>query len=395
MSEAWLSIIGLNDDGLAGLSVAGRNAIDNADSIFGGARHLKLVGAGERGCPWPVPFSVEQVLAMRGTQVVVLASADPFWHGVGGSLSEHLQPDEWTAFPAPSSFSLAASRLGWRLEETVCFGLHAAPFSRLRGVLSKGVRAICLVRDGEAVAQLAQWLVDHDFGPSGLTVLEGLGGANERIRAQISNRYSLSDVKYPVSVAIECDGPGGLSRACGLNDDLFEHDGQITKQPVRAMTLSALAPKPGEVLWDIGAGSGSISIEWLLTAPGTSAWALESDATRAERIHRNGERFGLEQRLDVIEATAPDGLHELPVPDAVMVSGGASEALFQALWSILPAGCRIVANAVTLESEALFSQWAASKGGSLLRLEMSRAHPLGAKRGWRAAMPIVQWSVTT
>lgn len=393
MSEVWLSIIGINDDGLSGLSVASRNAIDNADSIFGGSRHLKLVGAGERGLPWPVPFSIEQVLARRGKQVVVLASGDPFWYGVGGSLSEHLEPDEWTVFPAPSSFSLVASRLGWRLEETVCLGLHAAPFSRLRGVLSKGVRAICLVRDGDAVAQLAQWLVAHDFGSSRLTVLEELGGANERIRTQMSNQYSLSDVKYPVSVAIDCDGAGGLSRACGLNDDLFEHDGQITKQPIRAMTLSALAPKPGEILWDIGAGSGSISIEWLLAAPGSRAWALESDTTRAERIHRNGERFGLEHRLNVIQTTAPDGLHNLPVADAVMVSGGASEALFEALWAVLPAGCRVVANAVTLESESLFSQWATSKGGSLLRLEMSRAHPLGSKRGWRAAMPIVQWSV--
>ncbi|MEO9876476.1 MAG: precorrin-6y C5,15-methyltransferase (decarboxylating) subunit CbiE [Anderseniella sp.] len=394
MSDAWLSIVGINDDGLSGLSVASRNAIDNADSIFGGSRHLKLVGAGERGFPWPVPFSVDQVIARRGEQVVVLASGDPFWYGAGGSLSEHLEPDEWTVFPAPSSFSLAASRLGWRLEETVCFGLHAAPFTRLRAVLSKGVRAICLVRDGDAVAQLAQWLVAHDFGPSRLTVLEALGGADERIRTQISDQYSLSDVNYPVSVAIDCEGPGGLSRACGLNDDLFEHDGQITKQPIRAMTLSALAPKPGEVLWDIGAGSGSIAIEWLLAAPGTRAWALESDTARAGRIHCNGERFGLEHRLNVIETTAPDGLHNLPPADAVMVSGGASEALFEALWTILPVGCRIVANAVTLESETLFSQWAASKGGSLLRLEMSRAHPLGSKRGWRAAMPIVQWSVT-
>ncbi|MCB1381669.1 MAG: precorrin-6y C5,15-methyltransferase (decarboxylating) subunit CbiE [Notoacmeibacter sp.] len=391
MADPWLTIIGIGEDGL---SLPARAAVAQADSIFGGPRHLELAQAGAKGRPWPVPFSVDPVLAERGRRTVVLASGDPFWFGAGSSLVAHLQPGEWTAMPSPSVFSHAAARLGWRLEETHCLGLHAAPFERLVPVLSNGVKAICLVRDGAAAGHLAHWLDANGFGASELTVLEALGGPRERVRATRADGYALEDVAHPVAVAIDAKGSGGLSRASGLPDDLFAHDGQITKRPVRALTLSALAPRPGEVLWDIGAGSGSVSIEWLLAAAGTRSFALEADAERADRAAMNAERFGLGHRLTLVHARAPDGLADLPRPDAVFIGGGANDALLDALFAVVPAGTRIVANAVTLETESLLAHWAGQKGGTLLRIELAEARPLGSKRGWRSAMPVVQWSTT-
>lgn len=355
--------------------------------IFGGPRHLALVGAGDRGQAWPVPFDVAPVLAFRGRAVVVLASGDPFWFGAGGSLMAHLAAGEWVSHPAPSTFQLAANRLGWRLEEVRCLGLHAAPFARLRPVLGRGVRAICTLRDGAAVADLAGWLAANGHPGARLTVLERLGGPGERI----SVGAIPADVGGPVSVAIEATDPG-LPGASGLPDDLFQHDGQITKRPVRALTLSALGPPPGEVLWDIGAGSGSIGIEWLL-AGGARVEALEADPVRAARARGNVEAFGLAHRHRLTEARAPEGLEGLPAPDAVFVGGGASEALLARLWEIMPAGCRLVMNAVTIETEALVLDWSARQGGDLLKIELSEPAPIGRKRGWRAALPILQWSV--
>lgn len=388
-----MTIVGLGEDGLNGLTGASRAALDRAEVIFGGPRHLELAQAGDRGRPWPVPFSVQPVLDLRGHPVAVLASGDPFWHGVGGTLAPHLARDEWRAFPAPSTFSLIAARLGWRLEETLCLGLHAAPFARLVPLLAPGVRAICLMRDGAAVVLLAEWLILQGFGPSNLTVLEALGGSRERIRSTTADAFALSDIAAPVAVAIEAQGTPGLPRSSGLPDALFAHDGQITKRPVRALTLSALAPRPGELLWDIGAGSGSVSVEWALSAPGARAIAIEPRTDRAGNIRTNAERFGLTHRIEVIEGRAPDALRILPSPDCVFVGGGGSEALLQWLWARLSPGTRLVANAVTLETEALLSKWHADKGGDLLRVELSEAAPLGRMRGWDRARPVTQWSV--
>lgn len=394
MSDPWLSIIGIGEDGLNGLTNASRAALDRAEVIFGGPRHLELAQAGGRGRPWPVPFSVAPVLACRGQKVAVLASGDPFWHGAGGALAAHLAPGEWQAFPAPSTFSLAAARLGWRLEETLCLGLHAAPFERLVPLLAPGERAICLLRDGAAAGALAGWLTARGFGPSALTVLEALGGPRERLRHARAESFDLAEVSAPVAVAIEAQGAPGLPRASGLPDDLFAHDGQITKRPVRALTLSALAPRPGQLLWDIGAGSGSISVEWSLLAPGTRALAVEPRPDRAANIRTNASDFGLDHRIEVIEGTAPGVLNGLHAPDAVFLGGGASEAVLTALWETLPQGTRLVANAVTLETEALLTQWQAAQGGSLLRIELAEAATLGRMRGWDRARPVVQWSVT-
>lgn len=373
-----------------GLSKASHAALAAADIVFGGPRHLALAEVGNRGQAWPVPFSVEPVLALRGRPVVVLASGDPFWFGAGSRLAAHLALDEFRTYPAPSTFSLAAARLGWRLEEVECFGLHAAPFTQLMPALVDGGRIICLLRDGLAAGALAEWLAAHGFGASRLHVLEALGGERERLRTMVADNYDLDDVAAPVAIAIEMIGMGGLPRTPGLPDNSFTHDGQITKAPVRALTFSALAPRRGELLWDIGAGSGSIAVEWCLA--GGKAIAVETRADRAANIRANALAFGVTDRLGVIEGIAIDALTTLPLPAAVFIGGGANEALFAALWAMLPTGTRVVANAVTLETEALLASWHAKAGGSLLRIELANAAPLGAMRGWVPARPVVQWS---
>lgn len=391
MSDPWLAIIGLGEDGPAGLTAASLDALARAEVIFGGPRHLALVGAAGRGRAWPVPFDLAPVLALRGQRVAVLASGDPFWFGAGGALGAELARGEWQAFPAPSTFSHAAAALGWRLEEVHCLGLHAAPFARLRPVLGQGVRAICLLRDAAAVAGLCAWLVAEGFGASGLVILEALGGPRARLRPLRADQVPPADIASPVAVAITGEGPG-LSRASGLPDDLFAHDGQITKRPVRALTLSALAPRAGEVLWDIGAGSGAVGIEWLL-AGGGQCHAVEADAARGARARANAESFGVAHRYSLLARRAPEGLEALPPPDAVFVGGGAVDPLLARLWALMAPGTRLVANAVTLETESLLVAWAGARGGTLLRVALSEAAPLGSRRGWRAALPIVQWSV--
>ena len=385
-----MTIIGLTEDGLAGLSLASRQALGQAEIIFGAPRHLAL--AQVQGRAWDVPFSVDPVLAERGRRVVVLASGDPFWHGVGGSLMAHLQAADWVSHPAPSTFALAANALGWRMEEVICLGLHAAPLTRLRPVLARGQRVICLLRDGDAVAELAAYLTAQGFGLSALHVMESLGGPRARITKTVAQQEK-GRFAAPVAVAIECNGRG-MPRASGLPDEMFAHDGQITKRPIRALTLSALAPRGGEVLWDLGAGSGSVSIEFLLAAPASIAHAVEADATRAEGALGNAHSFGLAHRWHLHQGKALDVLAHLPDPDVVFVGGGADAGLVAALWARLPKGARLVMNAVTLESEALLYASHALYGGELWRFDMAQAAPLGTKQGWQASRPVVQWSVT-
>lgn len=384
---------------MAGLSPASRAAVAEARVLIGAPRHLGLVpleasGAAER-VEWPAPFAagVERLLALRGRPVVMLASGDPFWFGAGSVLARHLAPGEWAALPAPSVFGLAAAKLGWALERTHCAGLHAAPFTRLRRHLAPGAQALVLVRDGAAVGALADWLVAHGFGASTLHVLEALGGPNERVRTVCAAAHGLDDVRHPVAVGIVAAAARHAAMPCtaGLPDDLFAHDGQLTKRPLRALTLSALAPRPGERLWDIGAGSGSIGIEWLLSHPANTAIGFEADPRRAERARANAWALGAD-RLSVLTGRAPAVLEGQPLPDAVFIGGGLSNVLLDALWQRLAPCTRVVANAVTLESEALLAQWQAVHGGSLLRVELAEAAPLGRRRGWKAAYPVVQWS---
>jgi precorrin-6Y C5,15-methyltransferase (decarboxylating) len=390
MANPWLTIIGIGEDGLAGLSEASRKALGQAEVVFGGERHLALAGVGNRGRPWPMPFDADSVLSCRGRATAVLASGDPFWHGVGGTLAEKLEVGEWIAHSAPSTFSLVAARLGWRLESVVCLGLHAAPIERLVPHLTRGTRVICLVRDADAISALAQWLTQRGWGASPLWTLSALGGPRECIRQQRADGYAADRGENLVAVALEARGSQGIARSSGLSDDRFVHDGQITKRPMRALALSALEPRPGERLWDIGAGSGSISVEWALS--GGTAIAVEAREDRAANIRSNASAFGLTHRITVIQGTAPDILSGLETPDAVFIGGGLNSAMFDSVWSRLETGTRLVAHAVTLETEALLADFHQRHGGELMRVEIAHAGALGKYRSWAAARPVVQWS---
>jgi precorrin-6Y C5,15-methyltransferase (decarboxylating) len=392
----WLTIIGIGEDGPDGLALAARQALAQAQLVMGAARHLALLPTLD--CPvleWPVPFAdgAPLLLKQRGRRVVLLASGDPFWFGAGSVVTAQLTPGEWTAYPAPSCFTLAAARLGWAIERTACIGLHATPLARIRPHLAPDGHIIALLRDGAAVQELADYLDKLGFGASRLHVLEALGGPRERIRSAPASDMGFTDIAHPVAVGIACAGDGiTLPCASGLPDMLFAHDGQITKSPVRALTLSALAPRAGEWLWDIGAGSGSIAIEWLLAHPANRATAFEADPVRATRATANAAALGVD-RLKVITGRAPAILPDA-APDAVFIGGGLSDTLLAHLFVRLAPGTRLVANAVTLESEALLARAHGEKGGDLLRIELADAAPLGSRRGWRAHYPLVQWSVT-
>lgn len=362
---------------------------------MGSERHLSLLP--DMSAPrikWPVPFAdgIAHLKTLKGQRVAVLASGDPFWFGAGSVIACNFPSSDWRAFPGPSTFSLAACRLGWALEKVLCLGLHAAPLTRLRPHLAAGRQVLVLLRNGEAVQELADYLEQQGFGQSTLTAFEALGGPREkvtRLRVQDAGRHSFA---HPVCVALEVAGIGpALPCASGLEDTLFESDGVMTKRPVRAVTLSSLAPKPGELLWDIGAGSGSVAIEWLLSHPGCQAIAIEPRTDRVAFIQSNAQNFGVD-RLEVVAGQAPDVLAGLATPDAVFVGGGLSEDMIAALRACLPAGTRVVANAVTLEGEALLTRLQADRGGVLMRIEIATGHPLGSKRGWKPAYPVVQWS---
>ncbi|MDO5648579.1 precorrin-6y C5,15-methyltransferase (decarboxylating) subunit CbiE [Paracoccus sp. (in: a-proteobacteria)] len=395
MIDPWVTLIGIGEDGLTGLSDASRTALDAAEIIIGGPRHLALAGAGDRGREWPVPFDVAPVLALRGRAVAVLVSGDPFWFGAGASLTAHLTPGEWVAHPAPSCFSLAAAVMGWAVQNTACAGLHAAPFTRLRPHLTRGCRIIATLRDGNAPRDLAAWLVEQGFGAMQMTVLERLGGPQERRRQTRAKAFDLTDIAAPVVVALngaELPRGLGLSAAPGRPTAAFHHDGQITKSPIRALTLAALQPRPDALLWDIGGGSGSVSVEWALS--GGRAICIEPRADRMANITANCDDFGVAHRVQRITGAAPDALRGLPEPDAVFVGGGGNAAMFDLILSCLPIGARLVANAVTIDTEALLMALHKQHGGDLLRIDIAGSAPLGRMRGWQPARPVVQWALT-
>lgn len=394
-AKPWLTIVGLGEDGPEGLSAASLAALQEAEVIMGAKRHLGLLpDVTAELVEWPVPFADGLAIlnGFKGRQTVALASGDPFWHGAGSAITRALTPSEWRALPGSGMLSLAAARLGWPLETTPSFGLHAAPFARLRPHLASGQRILATMRDGEVVNLLAHWLTDQGFGATQIHVLQALGGPRERVFT-IRADEGTNEAAHPVSVGLEIAGDGAsIPLASGRPDVLFENDGQITKRPVRALTLSALAPKHGEHLWDIGGGSGSIAIEWLMSHPSLSATAFEINPDRAARIKENADSFGL--TLNVVSGAAPKTLEGQNAPDAIFIGGGISEEMLAWIWANIPAGTRLVANGVTLEAEALIAKWHADKGGDLMRIELAQSNPLGRKRGWKSSYPIVQWSVT-
>jgi precorrin-6Y C5,15-methyltransferase (decarboxylating) len=400
MPAPWLSIVGIGEDGLDGLSAAARQLIAGAELIAGGRRHLALVASlGRPALEWETPFaaSIPKLLAHRGTRVVALCSGDPFWYGAGAVIAEAVLAAETVVVPAASTFAWAAARLRWRLEDTITLGLHARPIELLRPHLRTGARLIVLARDGAAPALIAGYLAGVGFGPSQLTILEALGGSSERIRVTTAAGFALDDVRSPVALAIEAVAEPGaivIPRVAGLPDELFKHDGQLTKREIRAVSLSTLAPRGGELLWDVGAGSGAIGIEWLLAHPANRAIGIETREARLGTARANAQALGV-PHYDLRLGTAPDALQGLPTPDAVFVGGGAGrDGVLDAVWQALPSGGRLVVNSVTLETEAILIARQARHGGSLLRLAVERAGPVGGHTGWRPAMPVVQWSVT-
>jgi precorrin-6Y C5,15-methyltransferase (decarboxylating) len=394
----WLSIVGIGEDGIEGLSATARALVSGADIVFGGERHLKLAAPLIKGraSAWPSPFArgVEEVLAARGSQVCVLASGDPFNYGVGSVLAGRVPPEETLVVPAPSAFSLAAARLCWALPETALVSLHGRELSRIRPHLHPGARILALTSDSEGPAALARLLAETGFGPSRMTVLEALGGGNERVSSATADSFVLSGIAALNTVAIEVEaGPNAcvIPFSTGLDDALFEHDGQITKREIRAVTLSSLAPTRGQLLWDIGAGSGSVAIEWMLAHPSMRAIAIETRPDRTARISRNAAALGV-PGLELVEGHAPEVLAGLATPDAIFIGGGASEpGLVDAAIRALRPGGRLVANAVTLETEAELIARHAALGGMLTHIAISRADAVGGKTGWRAAMPVTQF----
>ena len=393
----WLSIVGIGEDGIDALSPVARGLIGDAEIVFGGKRHLALAAALIRGAarPWPSPFdrAADEVLAQRGRPVCVLASGDPFVYGVGAVLTRDLDPAEMLAVPAPSAFSLAAARLGWALPDVAQVSLHGRALDLVRPHLQPGRRVLALTSDRDGPADVARLLSDAGFGASSVIVLEALGGKRERIRTATAAKFDLREVDDLNVVAIEAKAELGarvIARAAGLPDALFEHDGQITKREIRAITLSSLAPRRGELLWDIGAGSGSVAIEWMLADPSLRAIAIERRPDRAARIRRNAAAFGV-PGLEVVEGEAAEMLASLPKPDAIFIGGGANDALDTAR-SMLRRGGRLVVNAVTLGTEALLLARNGALGGELTRLAITRADAVGTKTGWRSARPVTQWT---
>jgi precorrin-6Y C5,15-methyltransferase (decarboxylating) len=394
-----IAVIGLGEDGLAGLSPAARAVVEQAEVLVGGARHLGLVGphpAEKLGWRTPLSATMADIEARRDKRVVVLATGDPMWFGVGVALRRHFPPGELLVLPSPSAFSLACARLAWPLAEVECLTLHGRPIETLNGWLAPGLKLLLLSHDGTTPAKVAARLREAGFGPSRMVVLERMGGPAEKIVEATAESWRAEAADFN-AIALELvAGPAArpLSRAPGLPDDVFRHDGQVTKREVRALTLARLAPMPGHVLWDVGAGCGSISIEWTRAARFARATAVEREASRAALIAENALALGA-PTLQVVRGTAPEALAGLPQPDAVFVGGGlSSEGLVEACWRALKPGGRLVANAVTVEGEAALAAAQARRGGDLTRLAASRAEPVGSYLGWRPLMPVTQWAAT-
>jgi precorrin-6Y C5,15-methyltransferase (decarboxylating) len=394
--KPWLAIVGIGEEGLAGLAPAARALVDTAEVLVGGRRHQAMVPADTADrLVWDRPLSrtIDAIAERRGRRVVVLATGDPLWYGVGVLLLRRFPRAEMTVLPQPSAFSLAAARLGWPIAECRTITLHGRPLDRLRLHLAPRQRLLVLSEDGDTPRAVARLLTGLGWGPSRITVCANLGGADEMMIEDDARRWGERRVADLNTIAIECraePGTRALPRLAGLPDDSFENDGQLTKREVRAATLAALMPFSEETLWDVGAGCGSIAIEWLRTGLRRKAVAIERQPARASVIARNATALGVPE-LQIVVGDAPQVLTGLPPPDAVFVGGGLDDAtLLPALWAALPAGGRLVANAVTTEGEARLFGWQASHGGTLTRIAVSRAEPAGTHHLWRPMAAVTQ-----
>ena len=399
---AWLSVVGIGEEGLQALSPRALEQIEKAEILVGGRRHLRSLEIQNKPfLIWETPLrkTLDRLKEWRGRPVCVLATGDPFCYGVGTTLTRFFTFDEMIVIPAPSAFSLACSRLGWPLEEVDVCSLHGRSITLVHPFLQPENRILALATDRHTARNLGEYLREREFGNSEMILLEHLGGKTERLlRIRANQADSLGEIAdfYTIGVICRSDTHTFLPRVPGLPDDAFRHDGMITKREVRAITLSALAPAPGQTLWDIGAGCGSIGIEWLRCEPRAQAFAIEREPERVKLIERNRHLLGCPD-LRIIAEAAPECLNALPQPQAIFIGGGLSDpdcqTLLEVCWRALcPRGGRLVANAITLEAEAALLSWRAANGGSLSRLNVSRAAPLGPYQRWTPFHSVLQYS---
>ena len=392
----WLYVVGIGEGGLDDLSPHARTIIESAEILVGGERHLAHApGHPAERIPWGESFgqTLEELSRFRGRRVVVLASGDPMNYGAGASVARRFAREEFTIVPAPGAFSLAAARMGWPIPDADCFTVHGRPFAVVDRHIAPGRKLLILAEDGDTPARLARHLVRRGYGQSRIAALAHLGGDNETRAEGVADTWAHPRGEDLVTLAVECVAGSGarvLSRAPGLPDDAFAHDGQITKREVRAATLARLMPLPEQVLWDVGAGSGSIAIEWLRAEPSARAFALERDASRVEIIRRNAEDLGVPE-LRVVAGEAPAALDRLPgPPDAVFIGGGVAPATLAACWRALRPGGRLVANAVTLDAERALLDFHAVAGGDLTRIAVERVEALGAHDAMKPQRAVLQ-----
>ena len=393
---AWLSIIGIGEDGLDGLSPAARCLLNDSEVIVGGKRQLAMLPPDPRPrIAWPKPPAclIEPVLRARGRRVAVLATGDPMQFGIGATLARRVPPEEMTIIPRPSAFTLATARLAWPLDRVTTLTLHGRPLETLALNLHPGARLLILAHDTRTPGEVAGYLRKRGFSESRMIALAHMGGpAESRHEGTAADWHEVVPDFH--TLAVECvAGPEArwLPRTAGLPDDAFRHDGKMTKREFRALALAKLMPHPAALLWDVGAGCGSVSIEWMRAAPNARAIALEPLAERRALAAENAAELGVPS-LDLRGLRAPEGFADLPTPDAVFLGGGISEPVIAAATAALPRGGRLVAHAVTLESEAVLLSAYAKYGGDLIRLSVARAEPVGGLHGWRPAMPVTQWS---
>jgi precorrin-6Y C5,15-methyltransferase (decarboxylating) len=397
MAEPWLHIVGIGEDGMEGLLPATRAVLEAAEVIVGGDRHHALSGAvsAER-VAWPSPFDalIGMLEGMRGRRVVVLATGDPLWFSVGARIGRAIDPAEIVYHPQLSAFQLAAARMGWSLADVETLTVHGRPVEQMIAFIQPDARLLILTTGEETPGQIARFLSERGFGASRMTVLASMGGRDE---ARFDGVAESWDHAVPAfnTLAVEClAAPDAalLPRVPGLADDLFTHDGTMTKREVRAVTLAKLMPMRGALLWDVGTGCGSVAVEWMRAARYARAIGIEPRADRRAMAAANALALGV-PKLEVIEGTAPDAFGGLEAPDAIFIGGGLSAEVFAAAWAALRPLGRLVANAVTIESEQVLVGLHKTHGGELAKLSVQRADAVGPRTGWRPFMPVTQWSL--
>jgi precorrin-6y C5,15-methyltransferase (decarboxylating), CbiE subunit/precorrin-6Y C5,15-methyltransferase (decarboxylating), CbiT subunit len=400
MVDKWLSVVGIGEDGLSGLSSIARFLVDRAQVVVGGARHLAMLPTDDtrEKLLWesPLQATVDEIIRRRGESVCVLASGDPMCHGIGVTLSRRIPIAEMTIIPTASAFSLVCARLGWALADVETFSLTNRPIASIALGLYPGALLLVLSADRHTPALVAQMLTQRGFGSSLMTVFERMSGDSERRIEGVAAAWNVPDLADLNTIAIAVAGDRKtmiFPRTAGLLDAAYLHDGQLTKREVRAVTLSTLAPIPGELLWDVGAGCGSIAIEWMRSHRGCRAIAIERHPTRLQYIAENASNLGVPS-LQIIAGEAPAALVNLPQPDAIFIGGGVTaEALLETCWNALGEGGRLVVNAVTVESEFKVLQWHSLHGGELIRIGIQRVGAIGSFQGWKPLAPVTQWAV--